>query len=74
MTAQSLYNQTAMERVYLGRPAAEALAEEAGANGARKVFLVASATLARETDEIKRIEQALGERHAGTHTGIPAHV
>ncbi len=37
------------------------------------VFLLAGGTLRRDTDEISRIEAALGERHAATWSGIAPH-
>lgn len=61
---------TATERVHLGTPAADALAMEAERLGAARVFLLTSASLAHGTDEISRIEVALGGRHAATHFGI----
>jgi alcohol dehydrogenase class IV len=64
---------SATERVILGVPAAEAVLDEADRQGAQRVFLLASNTLRRDTDEIARIEQALGPRHAATHSGIRPH-
>lgn len=64
---------TRTERVTMGIPAAEALADQAGAVDARKVFLLASSTLREKTDEIDKIERALGNRHAGTFSGIAPH-
>ena len=64
---------TATERVSLGVPAAEAVAQEAAARGAKRVFILASSFLNRQTDEIRRIEAALGPRHAATHDGIQPH-
>ncbi len=61
---------TATERVTLAVPAAEAVAAEAARLGATRVFLLTSRYLAQETDEIRRIEAALGSRHAATHHGI----
>lgn len=58
----------------LGQPAADAVAAEAERLGARKVFLLASGHLQRETEEIRWIEAALGARHAVTHVGIRPHV
>jgi alcohol dehydrogenase class IV len=37
------------------------------------VFILAGTTLNRNTDEIRKIEAALGERHAATHDGMRAH-
>ncbi len=64
---------TRMERVIFGRPAASAVAEEAARLDARRVFLLSSATLARETDEVDQIRAALGERFAGLVDHMPAH-
>ena len=64
---------TTTERVYMGRPAAEALAEEADRLAAQRIFLLVSQSLRDNTDEIERIQRALGERVAGIHSGIPAH-
>lgn len=64
---------TATEKVTLGQPAREAISAQAEAMGARRVFLLASTTLRQDTDEIGRIEAALGDRHAGTHSGIAPH-
>jgi alcohol dehydrogenase class IV len=64
---------TAIERVHMGTPAAEALAAEAERAGARRVFLLAGGHLRRETGEIEKIERALGPRHAATWSGIAAH-
>lgn len=63
----------ATERVVFGRPAADAIAEEAVRRGARRVFILASRHLETETDEIARIRAALGERHGATHHGMPPH-
>ncbi|WP_431267018.1 iron-containing alcohol dehydrogenase [Dankookia sp. P2] len=62
-----------MEEVVFGRPAAQAVAEQAARLGARRVLLMASATLARDTDQVARIRDSLGERFAGQYQGMPAH-
>ena len=64
---------TDTEKVTLGVPAAQAVGAEAERLGAKRVFILAGTTLATETDEISRIEDALGSRHAATHTGIQPH-
>ena len=64
---------TGMDRVVFGRPAAEAVAATAERLGARRVFILAGGTLNRTTDAVRKIEAALGERHAGTHDDMPAH-
>lgn len=62
-----------MDRVVFGRPAAEVMASEAKRLGTKRVFLIVSRTLNTTTPEIRRIEEALGERHAGTFDGVAQH-
>src|SRR4051812_41353131 len=62
-----------MEEVVFGRPAAEAVAEQAARLGAARILVMASATLARETDQVTRIRDALGQRFATLFQGMPAH-
>lgn len=64
---------TSTERVVIGRPAAEAIAEQAALAGAQRVFILAGTTLANSTDAVRNVEAALGERHAATWTGIQPH-
>src|SRR5262245_66333539 len=64
---------SAMEEVLFGSPAAEALADVARRLDARRVFLMVSGTLNRETDEIQNAQRALGERWAGTFDRMPPH-
>lgn len=63
----------AMDAVVFGRPAAEAVAEEARKLGATRVFLMVSSTLNRNTDEIAKVKAALGNRCAGVYDGMPPH-
>jgi maleylacetate reductase len=70
---QGQINLTAMERVIFGKPAAEAIAEEADRIGAKRVFLLVGGTLNRETDEVRKVEAALGDRFCGLHDTMPAH-
>src|ERR1700758_4067595 len=67
------YQYPTMETVIYGKPAAEALREEAERLDARRVYLIASRTLNTKTDEIERIRKALGNRYAETFDGIPQH-
>jgi alcohol dehydrogenase class IV len=62
-----------MEQVVYGKPAAEAVAAFAQTAGATRVFLMASGTLDRETDEIAKVRAALGNRTAGTFAAMPPH-
>ncbi len=67
------YHYLPLERVIFGRPAAEAAAEEAERIGARRVFIVASRTLASKTDVIEIIEKRLSHRYAGLFDRCVAH-
>ena len=63
----------AMEEVVFGRPAADVLAEQLDRLGAQRALLMVSGSLRRETDEISRVEAALGPRCAGIFDQMPAH-
>ena len=62
-----------MESVIYGKPAAEALREEAERLGAKRIYLIASRTLNTTTDKIEKIRAALGDRHAATFDGVLQH-
>src|ERR1700722_17265592 len=64
------YRFPAMESVIYGRNFAEALKEEGERADAHAVFLLASGTLARETDLVNQLKAALGNRFAGLHAKI----
>jgi maleylacetate reductase len=68
-----VYRFPLMEGVVFGRPFADALAQEVDRLDARAVFVLASGTLARETDLVERLQQMLGNRFAGLCTTIGAH-
>ena len=61
-----LHEFLAQDRVIWGKPAAQAVIEEADRRGAKRVFIVTSKTLNRQTDAVQQIRDALGPRHAGT--------
>src|SRR5882672_2957363 len=63
----------AMEAVTFGQPAAEAVAAEVARSEARRVFLMVSGTLNRETDEVEKLQRALGNRIAGLFDHMPPH-
>ena len=73
MQTAGSYQFPPMEQVIYGKPAAEALREEAERLDARRVFLIASRTLNTKTDEIEKLRTSLGDRYAGTFDGIPQH-
>jgi maleylacetate reductase len=62
-----------MDEVLFNRPAAEAIADVTQRFDARRVFLMVSGTLNRNTDEIEKVRQALGNRCAGTFDQMPPH-
>jgi maleylacetate reductase len=62
-----------MERVVFGRPAAEVVAEEERQCGAERVFVMASGTLNRTTEEVAKVQRALGNRFAGLFDRMPPH-
>jgi alcohol dehydrogenase class IV len=64
---------TKMEEVHYGKPAAQSVAELVTAHGARRVFLMVSGTLNRETDEVEAVRRALGNKCVGTFERMPAH-
>jgi len=67
------YDMLRVERVITGADAAQTASAEMDRIGARRALVVASGTLARETDEISKIEAALGDRAAGRFTNCRAH-
>jgi maleylacetate reductase len=67
------YRFPQMDGVVFGKPYAEALSQEVGRLDARAVFVIASGTLARETDLVERLRQMLGNRFAGLCARIGAH-
>lgn len=71
---QSTIELSPMQRVYSGRPAAVALAEEAERQGAKRVFIISSHTLANKTDEVSRLKQSLGAKCVGVFDSIAPHV
>jgi maleylacetate reductase len=62
-----------MDVVVFGRPAAEVVGEEARQRQAERVFLMASGTLNRTTDEVTKVRRALGNRFAGLFDRMPPH-
>jgi len=62
-----------MESVVFGKPLLEALVPEVDRLEARAVFILASGTLARETDTVDRLRGMLGNRLARVCAKIGAH-
>ncbi len=63
----------AMDRVVHGEPFAAALRREVERLDAQAVYVLASGTLARETDTLDQLRAALGNRMAGVWARIGAH-
>lgn len=59
------------ERVHFGAGSLEKIEEEARSYD--RAFVVASRTLYKETDLVRRVEDMLGGKHAGTFTGMGQH-
>ena len=70
---QGIHRYPPMERVIYGIPLAEALAQEVERIGANAVYVLASGTLARQTDVVDRVRGVLGNRLAGVCAKIGAH-
>jgi maleylacetate reductase len=68
------FNVTAHERVLFGTPATEAVAAEAERQGARRVFITSTRSLAQKEDgPLQRLQRALGAAHVGTYAAIRSH-
>jgi len=63
-----------MEAVVFGQPAHTALVAEVNRLDAGRVFILASGTLNRATDEVEKLIKALGTRFAGVFDRMTAHV
>lgn len=68
-----IHHFPAIERVVFGQSAAEGVSAEVHRAEAHRVMLLVSSTLNRSTDEVRKIERALGGRHATTIDGVPQH-
>jgi alcohol dehydrogenase class IV len=71
---QTTIGLSPLQFVHSGRPCAEALAAEAERLGAKRVFLICSNTLRHKTDEVQKIERALGSKLVGIYDSVRPHV
>src|SRR5262245_18402427 len=71
MPASGRVNFGTMDAVVFGKPAAKAVAEEARRLSATREFRMVSSTLNRNTDEIAKVQAALGNRCAAVWDGMP---
>src|SRR4029079_17964757 len=62
-----------MDEVVFGEPAAEAVVAQMDRLQKSRAFLMVSGTLRRETDEIGKIQHALGNRCAAIFDAMPQH-
>ena len=70
---QGTFVFSSLQRMVYGRPAAESARAEADRVDARRVFLMASRTMNRTTDEVQKMRTALGDRYAGLYDAMPSH-
>jgi maleylacetate reductase len=70
---QATWRFTQMERVIYGEPFARALGEQVRRLDAKAVYVLASGTLARQTDALEQLRTVLGNRLAGVCSKIAAH-
>lgn len=68
-----VYSYPGTARVSYGTPVAEALDAELSLTGEKRVFVLASGTLARTSTVVTDIERVLGPRFSGVWTRIGAH-
>lgn len=62
-----------MDEVVFGVPAAQAIVAQMDRLGAKRALLMVSGTLNRTTDEIAKVQSALGERCVAVFDKMPAH-
>ena len=62
-----------MDAVTFGVPAADALKEEVARIGGQRIFLMISGSLNRNTDEISKIRNALGNKIVGEFDKMSPH-
>lgn len=67
------FNYTKLETVIQGARVADMLPPLVDARGCRRVFLLASRTLSRETEVVRTLSDALGGRVVGLFDAMPAH-
>ena len=62
-----------MDEVQFGKPASEIIPQLVRQFDAQRIFLMVSGTLNRQTDEVEKLRQALGNRCVGTFDKMPPH-
>ncbi len=73
MLRSGIYSYPHTQRIIYGTPFAQALAQEMKTVDAQRVYVLASASLSRDTDAVKQLMDVLGPRAAGLFHEMPAH-
>ena len=68
-----IYSYPHTQRIIYGSPFAQALAIELETVGAQRVYVLASASLARQTRAVQELQAVLGTRCVGLFKAMPAH-
>jgi maleylacetate reductase len=68
-----IYSYPQTQRIIYGSPFAQALAIELEAVGAQRVYVLASASLARQTQAVQELQAVLGTHCVGLFKEMPAH-
>lgn len=74
MQQSGIFNYPNIERVVFGTPFVAAVRTEADRLDARRIYVLASGTLSRETDCLKRLKVAMGDRIVGVYDRLRPHV
>lgn len=70
----SQYNYLKLDRTIMGQPLPQAISDEAGRRGARRVLVVIAGTLSRESSILEDVQASLGDRYAGCFDRTVTHV
>jgi maleylacetate reductase len=68
-----IYSYPQTQRIIYGTPYLEAIEQELSTSGARRVFVLASGTLTRQTQAVRALQDVLGVRCVGLFQDMPAH-
>tara|TARA_R110002110_G_scaffold70800_1_gene189498 strand:- start:28065 stop:29231 length:1167 start_codon:yes stop_codon:yes gene_type:complete len=74
MIRQRTFHNLDLDRVHIGRPAAEAVLNEAELRGASRVVIVASRSIVDKTPAVSLIKESLGDRFVGLFSDLVEHV
>ncbi|MEE2689432.1 MAG: iron-containing alcohol dehydrogenase [Pseudomonadota bacterium] len=74
MQHQGIFTYPEIERVVFGKPFVDAVEVEADRLGITRIYILASSTLARETDCLTRLKTKMGDRIVGLFNKLQPHV